>query len=285
MQHRHGQDHRQKEPVGHVDVGFLAFQQRAHEGDQQTNPDHSDQDVDIPDRLGIFLGLRGTKNITGCRQNDHQLPAPEHEPAKAAAEQPRRAGALDDIERRHDQRVAAKGKDHRAGVQRAQAAKVAEALQELEVQPRKGKLAGDDDADQKAHNAPKGRGDGPGPDYRVEIFMLHIGLWIARRPQHPKKSDARCKHHRKRIDLIGQVTGVIGRNRGQDRDEAKPCQFQVVPHFASLRPVRPTGPICRLGAKPDSPTVRLLRCSGLKCLDLGQQVQSRELILVNARVS
>ena len=82
-----------------------------------------------------------------------------------------------------------------------------------------------------------------------EIFMLQIRLGVPRRPQHPEKGNACGQHHRDRVDLIGQVAGIVGGYRGADREEAKPGQFEVIPHFASLRPA------CAAGPDPSRPRV------------------------------
>ena len=89
MQHRHRDDHRQKEPVCDVDMGFFALDQRAHKDNQESHPNHCQPDINVPDRLGVFFALGASRQIRGRRQHDHQLPAPEHEPAKVAAPKPR----------------------------------------------------------------------------------------------------------------------------------------------------------------------------------------------------
>jgi hypothetical protein len=91
---------RQEEPVGHVDVRLLALHDRAQEHQPGSHPDDGQPEVDVPFGLGVFLGLRGAQQVAGRGQHDEQLVAPEHEPGQVAAPEPRRAGALHDVEGR-----------------------------------------------------------------------------------------------------------------------------------------------------------------------------------------
>jgi 23S rRNA (cytosine1962-C5)-methyltransferase len=97
VQHRHGQDEGEVEPVGHIDVRFRALHQRADEDGQIGNPDHRQPQIDIPFRLGIFLALGDAQEIAGGGQHDEQLIAPEHEAGEGREGQTRAAGALHDI--------------------------------------------------------------------------------------------------------------------------------------------------------------------------------------------
>ena len=124
MQHGDGDDEGEVEPVGHVDVRFLALHERAEEHQEIGDPDDGEPEIDIPFGLGIFAALGDAEQIAGGGQDDEQLVAPEHEPGEIAEGQLRAAGALDDIEAGADQRVAAKGEDHRRGVQRPQPAEI-----------------------------------------------------------------------------------------------------------------------------------------------------------------
>ncbi len=113
---------------------------------------------------------------------------------------------------------------------RAQPAEVQVALRPCKVQLRKGKLQRDEHADQKPDRAPEGRGNRARPDHAVEILVLEVRFRIACGPQDPEKSDGSRKHHRDRVDLIGKVPGIIGRDRGADRNHAQRDQFKVIPH-------------------------------------------------------
>ena len=169
MQHGDGDDEAQVEPVGNVDVRFLALEQRAHEDRQIGHPDDGEPDVDIPLRLGIFLGLGYAHQIAGGGQDDEQLVAPEYEPGQVAERQAGAAGALQDVEAGADQRIAAEGKDHRRRVQWAQAAEIGD--WPVEIEDRKGELRGDDDADEEAGDAPEHGGDDTGADDAVHVAI------------------------------------------------------------------------------------------------------------------
>ena len=54
VQHRDGDDEGEIEPVGDIDVRFLALPERAQEGEQVADPDDGQPDIGIPFRLGIF---------------------------------------------------------------------------------------------------------------------------------------------------------------------------------------------------------------------------------------
>jgi hypothetical protein len=43
--------------------------------------------------------------------------------------------------------------------------------------------------------------------------------------QHPQKGDACCQHHVDRVDLIGQVARVVGRNRGKTAIRPSPISL------------------------------------------------------------
>jgi hypothetical protein len=55
------------------------------------------------------------------RQQDDQLPSPEHETGQAIGQQAGLAGALHDIQGGGEQRGTAEGENHRVGMQRTQA--------------------------------------------------------------------------------------------------------------------------------------------------------------------
>ena len=213
------------------------------EVDRQIGEPHDGQpDIDVPFWLGIFLGLGGAEQIARRGQHDEQVIAPEHEPAEIAAPEPHRAGALHDVERGADQRVAAKGKDHRRGVQGPQPPEVRVTLGPAEVQRGKGQLKRDEGADQKSHDAPEGGGDHPCADHAVEISLLPPWRRLAHLPQRPDKQPRRDQHDDDGMQLIGRIMGEIGRNGGQKCDAPQQPEFQTIPHAASFQwPPEPGG--------------------------------------------
>ena len=60
-------------------------------------------------------------------------------------------------------------------------------------------------------------------------------LRLAHRAQHHDERRAAASITSIALTMIGQVARVIGGNRGQHRDHAQRDQFNVIPHFASLR--------------------------------------------------
>lgn len=146
-----------------------AHEDRAEEGDEIGDPDDRQPEIDIPFRLGVFAALGDAEQVAGCRQYDEELIAPEYEPAEIAAEETCTAGALDDIKRGGDQRVAAEGEDDGRGVERPHAAEIEPWL---DVEVREGELQRHDDADQEADDAPEYRGDHAVLNDLVEIFRL-----------------------------------------------------------------------------------------------------------------
>jgi hypothetical protein len=87
VQHRNGDDEGQVEPVRHIDVGFLALHDGADEDGEISHPDDGQPKVHIPLRFGVFAALGDAQNVAGCRHDDEQLVAPEHEPGEIAAPQ------------------------------------------------------------------------------------------------------------------------------------------------------------------------------------------------------
>ncbi len=154
VQHGDGDDERQEEPVGHIDMRLFAAPDGAQVNQQVNHPDHGQPQIDVPFRLGVFTRLGHAQDITRGRHQQEQLIAPEHEPGRPAAGQTGLTGALHDVERGHQQDVAAEGENHRRGVQRAQTAEVGPG--QVEVQDRKCELQGDDQAGGEADDAPEG---------------------------------------------------------------------------------------------------------------------------------
>ena len=145
---------------------FLALQNGAKEKNQVGDPDDRQPDVDIPFRLGIFAAFGDAQQVAGRGHDDEKLIAPEDKPGEIAAKKPRPAGALNDEERRADQRVAAKGKDDAGGVDRPQPAEIEPGL---DVEVRVCKLQCDDHADQHANDAPEHRCDRPVADRSIHV--------------------------------------------------------------------------------------------------------------------
>ena len=229
MQHRDRDDERQVEPVGDVDMRLFPLEDRAQEHRQIGHPDHCQPQVDIPFRLGIFLGLRVAQQIAGGRHHDEQLVAPEHEIGEIAAPEPRRAGALDHVERGRQQRVATKGEDHRAGVQRPQTAEIGETLRPLEIELGEGQLEGDERAGKEAHDAPEGGRDHAPADDIVLVFEFGVcGHRLAGAAQGEDEQPDGNHRHENGVHHIGQIACVVGRIHREDGDQPKHDQLEVV---------------------------------------------------------
>ena len=179
MQHRHGQDERQIEPVGDIDMRFGPAQDREHVNRQIADPDNRQPDIDIPFRLGIFLALGDPHQIAGGGQHDEQLIPPEHETGEAGEGQPRPASTLDHVKRRGNQRVASEREDDRRRVQRAQTAEVD--IFDAEVERGKRQFECDVEAGQKSGHAPEHRGDDRPANHFVIIFARHWRMQDAAR--------------------------------------------------------------------------------------------------------
>ncbi len=152
MQHRHGDNERQIEPVGDIDMGFTPGHDCPQENHQIRDPDNCQQQIDIPFRFGIFARLGNPDDIAGRRQDDKKLITPEHEPGEVAPKQllPRRA--LDHPETGADQGIPTKGKNHCRRVQGAQPPKIQIGFN---IQVRPSQLGGDHNTNQKTNNAPE----------------------------------------------------------------------------------------------------------------------------------
>ena len=120
VQHRHRDDHREEEPVRHVNVRLLAFHERADEDEQIGDPDDGQPQVDIPLGLRIFAALRDAEHVARRGHDQEKLVAPEYEPGQEAPPQPRLRCALHNVKGRCKQRVASESEDHRGRVNRAQ---------------------------------------------------------------------------------------------------------------------------------------------------------------------
>ena len=255
VQHRDGGDEGQIEPVGHIDVRFLALDDRAQEGQQVADPHDGEPDVHVPFRLGILAPFGDAQQIAGARHQNEDIVAPEHEPGQRPAPQPRLAGALHDIEGGRDQHIAAERKDHGRGVQRPQTAKAGpHPVREVE-NIGEGQLQRDDEAHQHAGDAPEDRGDDAGLDHAVGVGPAVIGSLAAR--MHPQVPDADRRHAGGKGPALNDH-GRIGRlggleQAGQETQAQNYRQHQKVDapgnrSFSLRLHDRPSA--CRSGAVP-----------------------------------
>ena len=236
MQHGHGDDEGQKEPVRHIDMTLAPVQDRTEEHGEVGQPDDGQPDVDIPLRLGIFLRLGRPQQIARRRQYDEQLIAPENKPSSVAAPKPCRRRTLHDVKRRGDQRIAAKGEDHRAGVQRTQTAKVGIGLRPFDIQRGKGELKGDVCPRKEPDNTPERRGN-----YAIADRPVHIALrrWRMGRgdtvdrhiAQLPEEQAGGDHHDQQRMDHIGRIPRPIGRQSCEKHNERKHDQLERIEHI------------------------------------------------------
>ena len=210
------------EPVGDVDVRFLALQDRAEEDDQIGDPDDRQPEIDVPFGLGIFAALGDAEQVAGRRHDDEQLVAPEHEPGEVAAEQAGAAGALHDVEGGGDQRVAAEGEDDRRGVQRPQAPEIEPGL---EVEVGKGELERDHDADQEADHAPEHRGDRAVADRPVHVVRLLARRACAGAKLVSQQDDGAASEHEEQHPHMGAEQIVCG--------EAAPSRARNAPRLTT----------------------------------------------------
>ncbi len=179
--------------------------------------------------------MGGSQQIAGRRQHDEQVITPEHEPRQVAAPQSRRRCALNDIETGADQRVAAKGNDHRRSVQGTQPAKVQKPLRPFKIQRRKGQLERDDHADQKAGDAPKGGRHNAVAYHAIQILILpDRRARFVGKAQNPQKRPRRHQHDDQGMHHIGRIAGKIRRKRRQRRDNAQSSKFEIVRYAAFL---------------------------------------------------
>jgi hypothetical protein len=154
VQHRHDQDERHVVPVRHIDVRLLAPRQRAQVDHEIGDPHHDQQDIGVPFRLGISFRLRNAHHVAGDGNQAEQVVAPHYEPRGDLIGDAGARGALHDIERRRDQRIAAEAEDHRGGVNRPDPA---ETRPGAESQVGLDELPGDPVADGKPKDHPRHR--------------------------------------------------------------------------------------------------------------------------------
>ncbi len=231
VQHRDRQDEAQVKPVRDIDMRLAAAQDRAAEDDKIGDPDDGQPDIDIPFRLGIFARLGDAHDIAGRGQHDEQLVSPEHEPSQRGKGQPRAAGALHDIKARRDQRVAAKGKDHRRCVQRPQSPEAG--IFNAKVQGGKGQLQGDVEPCQKSRQPPEDGRDHAPADRIVIIFPL-IGRHLqqaARDTGIIGPADRHHHHQQRRRAGYGHMDGKAAVHRHQRRQQGDHRQREPAARF------------------------------------------------------
>ena len=156
VQQRHGQNKATVKPVGHVDMRHLALDDRPEKHYRISYPNDGNQNVDRPFQLGVFLALRKPQRQSDGGQHNHRLPAPEHQRRQRVGKEPRVAGSLHHVERTSHQGTTTKGKNHRVGMQGAQASE----MQKTDIEFRPDQLRGDDDTDEHADNTPDHGHDG-----------------------------------------------------------------------------------------------------------------------------
>ena len=228
VQHRHGDDEGEVEPVGDIDVRLVPPQDRADEHREIGEPDNRQPQIDIPFGLGIFLRLGDAEKVTGRGQHDEQLVTPEHEAGHAGEGQRGAAGALHHVEAGRQQRIAAEGEDHRAGVQRAHPAKIEVGF---EIEPGKRQLCGDVNACEQARDAPE-----HGRDHAPADHVVIIARWPGRHPE-----DALRACHR-----------IIAAERGKDQDHRDEGDNPHVDGKPAVRCQRDSGNGCEQDQRPDS---------------------------------
>ena len=194
VQHRHDQDERHVVPVGDVDVRFLPPCQRADVDQEIGDPDDHQQDVGIPFRLGIFLGLGEAHQVAARGQHAKQVVADEHEPGAELVGQACARRALQDMEGRGDQRVAAEAEDDAGRVDGPQAPEARPCRVEGQVRPCEQR--GDPHADGHGDHGPDHRKHNAGLGRIIVIAgkLFRGGLRREQRRQHCEK-ETRARHH------------------------------------------------------------------------------------------
>ena len=167
----------------------------------ERDPDHGDQHVDEPFRLGVFLALRDAEGHRRHREDARQLPAPERERREPAEREPRVAGALHDVVAGAHQRRAAEREDDAEGVVGADAAERQPG--DVEVQRRPRHLRGGEHADRHADDAPDGRGQQEQAD-----DVVVVGFFIGHRHRPSDPHDYRAVQTSAEMRLWSHATGV-----------------------------------------------------------------------------
>ena len=120
MQHRNNQNESHVIPVRHIDMRFLTARQCADVEQKISDPDNHQQNVGIPFWLCIFLRLRDADQIAGDSKQAEEIVADQHNPGAQLIRQTGTRGALHDMVRCCNQRVAAETENHARCVHRTQ---------------------------------------------------------------------------------------------------------------------------------------------------------------------
>ena len=153
--------------------------QRAEIEDEIGHPDHDEPQIGIPFRLGIFLGLGGAHEIAGHRPGAEEVVAKKHDPGADAVDQPCARGALQDVERGCDQRIAAETEDDAGRMHRTQTAETGGGPERCRLGPVK--ECGHPDADTHADHRPDQRHGDTEPCRRVVVAPHPVGAGVAHR--------------------------------------------------------------------------------------------------------
>ena len=117
VQQGDGQDKAQVEPVGDIDVGLLALDQRPQENHQVNHPHQSQPNINIPLRLGVLFALGDAVDIAPAGHQQKQLiPEKNKQRAFFAKKKLGATGSLHHIERRGDQGATAEPENYPGGM-------------------------------------------------------------------------------------------------------------------------------------------------------------------------
>jgi hypothetical protein len=155
MQDRHDQDKGEVIPVRDVDMRLVPACECADVEDEVDHPDDDQQDVGIPFRFGVFLGLRDAHQVARGGEQAEQVEAQQDEPGRDLPRKTGPAGALHHMIGCRDQRIAAKSEDHPRGVHGPDAPEARPCRIKAQVRP--GKLCRDPDAHAHGNDRPEQR--------------------------------------------------------------------------------------------------------------------------------
>ena len=103
--------------------------------DEVGDPDDDQPEVGVPFGLGVLLGLGDPHQVARDGEHAEQIVTEQHEPGAELPGEARPRGALDDVEGRRDQRVAAEAEDDARRVRGTKAAEARPAGVEREIGP------------------------------------------------------------------------------------------------------------------------------------------------------
>ncbi len=158
VHHAGDDDEGAEEPVADINVPNAPAGDGAEEQIGVEHPDQRHPECDRPLHLGVFLGRGVAQRVADRHCHACCLPAPENQRRQPIRDQPGMAGALNDVERRGEQRAATEGEDHQIGVDRSQPAEAGPG--QVEVQLRPHQLSSDEDAEAHAEHTPDQRHQG-----------------------------------------------------------------------------------------------------------------------------